>query len=134
MTNQLKCGQCKATDVRLYRPYGNLYRVEDNTCNACIKEDGLGWMVPLCTDGDGSVWGYTSIPKDSHNAFLSLPEKDPTGWTWDRFVVLREEPNHWFSHEGWRKGNRFFSDDIFCKGEIYELATFAQIDSGNDIS
>lgn len=78
------CNECKKTNqqVRLYRPYGNFYRVEDNACNEHVPEGSRGWYVPLVFDEDGGVWGYTSVPEEACKAFYSLPEADLTGYTW----------------------------------------------------
>ena len=89
------CNECKKTnlEVRLYRPYGNFYRVEDTHCNAHISAEQRDWYVPLIFDEDGSVWGYTSVPMDALEAFYALPESDPTtvGWSVQRSAEL----THW---------------------------------------
>jgi len=122
MTKIFRCGTCKATGVRLYRPYGSVFRAEDNECNACVAargRDHMGWMVPLCSDEDGSIWGYTSVPPKDHNKFLLLPEKDPTTWSWDRFWVICAENLNRFRQEGWRNGQDFLSADILLQGKPY---------------
>lgn len=81
----LKCGECDAADVRLYRPAGNFYRPEDNRCNIHITLEQRGWYVPLCIDeGDDSIWGYGSIPNETLDKFYALPEHSFYDWTWAR--------------------------------------------------
>jgi hypothetical protein len=80
-----KCGECGATGVRLYRPYGNFYRPESNRCNKHLSEDQRGVYVPLWTSLDGIVWGYTSVRQDAFDRFIALPENDPTDWVWARY-------------------------------------------------
>lgn len=85
---KLKCGECDATDVRLYRPYGSFYRPEDNRCNIHLTLEQRGWYVPLCVDEeDDAVWGYTSDCDEAAKArekFYSLPEHGFYDWTWAR--------------------------------------------------
>lgn len=74
----LRCGACGRAGVRIYRPYANFYRPEDNRCNAHITEEQRGWYVPCVRDDDGTVWGYTSTPPEAGLRWKALPEADPT--------------------------------------------------------
>ena len=94
------CATCKTSGVRLYRPYGNFFRPEDNRCNKHITEKQRGWYVPLCPDEDGSIWGYTSIPDEAIDIFYALPEADPKYFTWDQRSPNRDP------HENWRFPNQ----------------------------
>ena len=74
----LTCGQCGVQCVRLYRPYpGGVRCAEDDRCNACVKPDSRGWMVPVFMDESGSVWGFLSVPDPVINWFYALPEANP---------------------------------------------------------
>ncbi len=78
-----KCNVCKKTnlEVRLYRPYGNFYREEDNFCNEHITD--YDWYVPLWFDENGEVWGYTSVPQETIDAFFEIPEASFKALTWE---------------------------------------------------
>jgi hypothetical protein len=80
----LRCGQCGRANCRLYRPYGNFYRAEDNRCNRCLTATGRMGHVPMLPTGnpDAPAWGYTSAPDEAIAAWLALPEGDPdtVGW------------------------------------------------------
>lgn len=76
------CGSCGAIDVRIYRSYGSFRRPETDRCNECVDPNSRGWFVPCVMDEDGTVWGYSSVPLESCEAFYDLPEKsaDHPGW------------------------------------------------------
>lgn len=78
----MKCGICSTESIRLYRPYGSFFRPDDNRCNACVTKKQRGWYVPLCTDSDGTIWGYTSVPDEAIQIFLGLPEKSDVYPSW----------------------------------------------------
>jgi hypothetical protein len=71
-----KCSVCGRNDVRLYRYYGCFLRDDEIFCRSHAPEDHIEnrSLVPLCEDDDGSVWGYTSVPKDAVERFQALPE------------------------------------------------------------
>jgi len=83
---QLRCGQCGATGVRLYRPYQTFYKPENNRCNGCLGEKERDWFVPCVQDDDGSIWGLTSVPNAEGAAFHALPEgsADHPSWPWGK--------------------------------------------------
>lgn len=79
-----KCGCCGVTGVRLYRPYGNFYRPEDNRCNAHVTTEQRGWYVPLCLSDMGAPWGFTSVSKSDCERFYAKSEASPSHPTWTR--------------------------------------------------
>lgn len=80
--NNPTCGVCGKSDVRIYRPYGNVYRPEDNRCNACLTSKDFKWYIPLILDSDGSIYGYGAIPVIGWTMFDELAEASPDGPTW----------------------------------------------------
>jgi hypothetical protein len=86
---QLKCGVCGVSDVRLYRPGGSFYRPIDNRCNKHVSESGRGWYVPLIIV-DGCVLGYGSIEPDQMKEFLKSSENDLTWWSWGRYGWIKD--------------------------------------------
>lgn len=77
------CGVCGIATVRLYRPYANFYRPEDNRCNVCLTDSQRKFYVPLMLDSDGSVWGLLSAPDWAVDEFNSLSEADPDAPSWN---------------------------------------------------
>jgi len=76
---EVKCGTCGISGVKIYRPYGFCYRLDDNVCNKCLHELPEGEKcehVPTCPGEDGEIWGFTSVPKEVCDAFFELPEAD----------------------------------------------------------
>jgi len=71
-----QCAVCGRSDVRLYRYYGSPLRDSEIYC--CQDAPGGQiegqFLVPLCEDVDGTVWGYTSVPEDAIARFYALPE------------------------------------------------------------
>jgi len=88
-----KCYVCNKDSVRLYRSYGTFFRESTVFCNEHVPEKSRGWYVPLCTDVDGTVWGYTSVPDSAIDEFYSLPEANNSYPVW-----LRRNHNR---HNGW---------------------------------
>lgn len=72
MKQQHCCSVCKRDDVKLCRWYGSFLRDDEIYCAAHRPQ--TEWLVPLCEDTDGSVWGYTSVPQDAIDRFNVLPE------------------------------------------------------------
>lgn len=70
------CVVCRRNDVRLYRYYGSPLREAEIFCrkDAPAGQIERQYLVPLCEDLDGSVWGYTSVPDDAIARFQALPE------------------------------------------------------------
>lgn len=77
---KIKCGNCGAENVRLYRPYGNFYRPKDNRCNDCLEI--TDWMVPCVQAEDMTIWGYSSVNEEDLAKFNALAEKNPLKATW----------------------------------------------------
>lgn len=71
-----QCAVCKREGVKLYRYYGSFLRAGEIYCMHCAPPGHIQNqnLVPLCTDTDGSVWGYTSVPQDSIDRFNALPD------------------------------------------------------------
>lgn len=98
---RVKCSVCGKSSVRLYRPYGNFYRPEDNVCNKDLPNGKTDWMVPLRLDKDGGVWGYTSGDQESVEAFLTLPEASDKHPTWLREPLITDgRPSMWGQPKG----------------------------------
>ncbi len=70
------CAVCKRYNVKLYRYYASFLRDDEIFCrsHAPAGEIEKQYLVPLCEDDDGSVWGYTSVPDDAIKRFDALPE------------------------------------------------------------
>lgn len=79
-----RCGQCGATDVRIYRQYGTFRQPHTDRCNECVDRERRGFMVPLVLDANGKAWGYTSAPADACEEFYALPEKSSEHPGWKR--------------------------------------------------
>jgi hypothetical protein len=90
-----RCGICNVSNVKLYRPYGNFYRPEDNRCNEHVTEQERSYYIPCIVDTDGLTWGFTSVPQVECNNFYALPEKSKNGWGWhekERWIPLDNIP------------------------------------------
>ena len=83
------CTVCGASGVRIWRPAQSWPdRLLCFTC-ACAdqhkdivemaaeKSDQIGWLVPAVPDGEGSWWGYTSVPQAGVDAWHALPLASP---------------------------------------------------------
>lgn len=70
------CAACKRNTVKLYRYYANFLRDEEIFCRAHAPKGHIKkqYLVPLCEDVDGSVWGYTSVPEDAIAKWNALPD------------------------------------------------------------
>lgn len=68
------CSVCDKDYVRLFRPYSEFLRAERIRCKQHVPGDEWDWYVPLIEDEDGSVWGYTSVPRDAIKKWRALPE------------------------------------------------------------
>ena len=70
------CAARKRNTVKLYRYYGSPLRDAEIYCrkDAPAGEIEHQYLVPLCEDLDGSVWGYTSVPDDAIARFEALPD------------------------------------------------------------
>jgi hypothetical protein len=71
VSDELKCGRCDKSGVRLYRPYGEFRRPSRDRCNACVPAYERGLYVPV-------------LPAEAIELFERLPESDPLWWTWER--------------------------------------------------
>jgi hypothetical protein len=79
----LACGSCRVTAVQLWRDYGGFFREHDVRCQQCAEReqkkprdgDSIGWLVPLVTDPEGRIWGYTSAPESDIRRWRELPAK-----------------------------------------------------------
>lgn len=91
-----RCHKCKKTNlqVRLYRPYGNFYRTDDNCCNEHISEGCHDVYVPLILGVDGEVWGYTTYRPNEWATFFMLPEANTTTLSWSPDRTKPGE-SHW---------------------------------------
>lgn len=71
-----KCAKCGRNDVRLYRYYGSFLREDEIFCrsDAPAGEIDMQYLVPLCEDEDGNVWGYTAVDEAAMKRFKALPE------------------------------------------------------------
>ena len=69
-----RCAVCGRSDVRLYRYYGSFLRDSEIFCDLDAPEKSGDWLVPLCEDTDGSVWGYSSIPEDALARFYAMSD------------------------------------------------------------
>lgn len=76
MEQQHKCAICGRNTVKLYRYYGFFLRDNEIYCRKHAPADQIErqYLVPLCEDVDGSVWGYTSVPDDAIARFNALPD------------------------------------------------------------
>lgn len=80
---RLKCGECGATNCRIYRPYASFRRPENDLCNGCVPAKERGWYVPVIVDdSDGSIWGYSSVPDKDLQKFYALPESNEESSSW----------------------------------------------------
>lgn len=70
------CAVCHRNTIKLYRYYSHFLRDEEIYCRSCAPEGHIErqYLVPLCEDLDGSVWGYTSVPQDATDRFNALPD------------------------------------------------------------
>lgn len=69
-----RCAICKRSNIKLYRPYGEFLRDDKIRCRKHIPIRKLDVYVPMIEDLDGSVWGYTSVPEDTHTKWKDLPD------------------------------------------------------------
>lgn len=76
MEQHHKCATCGRNTVKLYRYYSFFLRDEEIFCrkHAPAGQIESQYLVPLCEDLDGSVWGYTSVPDDAIARFNALPD------------------------------------------------------------
>ncbi len=86
-SNDYSCTVCGATGVKLWRRYQTLAAVTPLLCVVCAHKDqnknlaefnvdecdSIGWTVPAVPDGEGSFWGYTSVPQDRVDWWAALP-------------------------------------------------------------
>jgi hypothetical protein len=65
-----------AAHARLYRYYSSFLRDAEIFCKAHAPAGHIEqqYLVPLCEDLDGSVWGYTSVPDDAIARWQALPD------------------------------------------------------------
>lgn len=85
------CSECKATGVRLWRPYNQC--APDLLCYDCAladqgKAEGegraadgyqIGWLVPAVPTESGlAYWGYGAIPQPGVVWWQGLPERVST--------------------------------------------------------
>jgi hypothetical protein len=78
-----ECSTCRVAGVRLWRGYQLTVQAVTLLCCACAEEsqgrkldpdsDTIGWLVPAVPSGDGSFWGYTSVPDDGVDWWNALP-------------------------------------------------------------
>jgi hypothetical protein len=73
---QHRCTVCGRNTVKLYRYYASPLRDAEIFCrtHAPAGQIQSQYLVPLCEDTDGSVWGYTSVPADAIARFAALPD------------------------------------------------------------
>lgn len=86
-----RCGECKATGVKLWREYNTFLDSQHLYCRACaVKDQGkgpkqleeydqmgcdqIGWLVPAIPTREGDTfWGYSSVPQGLCHWWYSLP-------------------------------------------------------------
>lgn len=70
------CTVCQRNTVKLYRYYSSFLRDDEIFCRAHAPAGEIEqqYLVPLCEDVDGTVWGYTSVPGDAIARFHALPD------------------------------------------------------------
>ncbi len=92
-----KCSKCKVRDCKLWRDYGYFLNHTKLYCCKCafteqdkptkevdengkyldeelqMKTDQIGWLVPAVLTGEGSFWGYTSVPTEGVKWWRNLP-------------------------------------------------------------
>lgn len=71
-----QCAVCRRRDIKLYRYYSSFLRDAEIFCKAHAPAGHIEqqYLVPLCEDLDGSVWGYTSVPDDAIARWQALPD------------------------------------------------------------
>ena len=83
-----KCGDCGATNVKLWRYYQTFLNNQHLRCMECAckhqekpypvdfkKGDQIGWMVPAVPTEEGNTyWGYTSVPQDGVDWWKGLKD------------------------------------------------------------
>lgn len=90
-----ECSKCGKTQVRLWRGYNDFS--PELLCAKCAEAheakrhcstpgwispykqgqgDQIGWHIPACPHpSPDSYWGYSSVPQESIDWWLSLPEE-----------------------------------------------------------
>jgi hypothetical protein len=101
-----KCGECGATNCKLWRRYqtflenqalfccdcaiknqtkvnGHSYQVDDidsdgRSTNDGCRSDAIGWLVPAVpTENNDTYWGYMSVPDAGVAWWRALPTRSP---------------------------------------------------------
>ncbi len=73
MYQKHKCATCGHNDVKLYRVYG-VQDFHPVYCKQHTPKTEKVDYIPCVEDVDGSVWGYSSAPKEAVDRFYSLPD------------------------------------------------------------
>ena len=88
-----KCEQCGATNCKLWREYQTFHvslmcvlctaKSQDRSITSMDEKgmrlveghrtDQIGWMVPAVPGGNGTYWGYSSVPQDGCDWWAGLP-------------------------------------------------------------
>jgi hypothetical protein len=76
--NSYACERCRASGVRLFRPYSRIY--SEAVCAACLVAAGVPrladrfeWWVPAVPNDD-KWWGYHAVPEHLCEWWYALPE------------------------------------------------------------
>lgn len=92
MPENYKCTKCGIHGHKMWRQYNTFADFIELMCVRCaekeektslyfrslhcgdrIKSDTIGGLVPAIPDGEGSYWGYTSVPEAECQWWYNLP-------------------------------------------------------------
>lgn len=95
MSSDYICARCKLAGVKLWRQYNTfLDHIELLCCDCGAKDQGkdlidlqangtwgdpnsdqIGGLIPAVPTGDGSFWGYSSVPDEAVRWWCELPNR-----------------------------------------------------------
>jgi hypothetical protein len=70
---ELLCADCAVKDQKIPKEFSVLDARGHRPSDISGTTDQIGWLVPAVPDGEGSFWGYSSVPQDRVDWWRKLP-------------------------------------------------------------